>query len=405
MPKYNPWSVRQRRKRWWNSKKSGSPFAKYEFIRDTHKTVKPYQDRLFIKAGLPPIKSLFHPEHDYKQPLISENMPQRKRKGSMVTRPGKRRKIGGPRSSNSSTLIKEGGVKVSRKQRFSKKAKSKRRWKLKVRKALLDTDQTHVLLEIADKTSILSGGGTSLDQAVYANVANGKNDLRLGDTNNPACGLRRYIDELKSKIVIGQALPSNSATTNVKGIYNNIDRTVLHVTSAVCNIGFTNISLTQNIVLDIYECVNRKKNELNDDTAHAAWSVSVNANQSPSQPVPNAVMNWTRPAITDAGNTPYLTIGFGNYWKILKKTSMIIPAAQKANYTYSLGKHTIKFDISTGAMGYVKDLIIVANSSQNDDQPFATPLCQIEWNKSYTFKWDNGPEIHGQSIVGAYKYL
>jgi len=308
--------------------------------------------------------------------------------------------------SRGGALVKNGGVKVSTGRNISKRAKAQKRWKLKVRQAITETDQTHTLLEIGGVTNIttLGGGGTAFDQAVYLNGTNNKFDLRIGDTNSTSAGLRRYIDELKLKTVIGQATP-NSATTNVRGIYENIDRTHLYVTSAQATVGFTNLSTEKNIIIDIYECVKRKKNDVAADYAASAWTAAINANQAPDQPVPNTAQVWTRPLQTDAGNTPYLSIGFGNYWRIVKKTSLIVAAGQKANYTYSLGKHRVNFDPTTNSMGYVKDLIIVCNSSNNEDALAATNLATVEWNKSYTFKWRNGPMIHGQSICGLYKYV
>ena len=377
------------------------PYAKglWDLNKNVHKVVKPWQDKALNAAGIQPLPSLFHTSHDMP---MGRGIKRRGAPGRGYKK--KLRKITIPRKP--SVQVKEGGVKVSYKKRTTKKQIKWNRFRRKVQKAVSDNDQTHSLLEVGGLSAIITitGGGTAFDQAVYLNAANGRFDLTLGARNSTSFGLRRFIDDIRARAIVGVDT-ANTAITNVRGYYGPIDRTKLWVKYCVGNIGFSNPTAF-NVVVDIYECVKKFRHETTSDLAKVTWDNEIAKNLDTTNPTPQTAWVMTRPANTTAGNTPYMCMGFGKYYKIVKKTSVIVGAGNKANYTYGLKPHMVTFDANSERdTNPIKDLILVCNPSQNEEFGSLQTLVTVEWNKQYIFKWVSGaPPLGGQSICGSYAY-
>lgn len=297
-------------------------------------------------------------------------------------------------------------VRVNRKRR--RLSRRKKKWigfVKKVDKAVHFSDQLHSLLEqtgTQQNVAIFSGSATA--QTVYNPTDSGPNDLRLGCYGSSSSGLRRFLIEMKDKSAVSQSSGGFAQTM----IANDFDSFKFYVQSSVLNLTIRNPNPERVVIADIYECVSRiNMTDVPQLFAQDTWSAYSDTTASPTVPAPPTPIFWSRINPNMSGSTPYACPDFGKYWKILKKTKVVLQANEMSSYKMMgyRGPVDCGKDMELGFVpkGKCKDLIIVFNPNGNDDFVGSETVAVLEWTKSYTFKWTEGPSLQ-QSVCGRYSY-
>lgn len=360
--------------------------------------------------------------------LLEEFMKQagsRKRKQGWVAHSGSRKKMKlkktrAPRNSS----LKSSGITTkykdvltySKKKRMSKKAYKKRKFAKRVRKALVESDKSHCLLEIMDDFDATFPAGVDYDfQLVLdSDASTAIKDIRIGLYGHDARGLRRFFSELRGKFAT--ATPATTAVTTVtqpfQQDFSNFKGAVVgtYIDMTFENLG-TNTASNQPIIMDIYECVNRI--DIDDSvgkTAYQCWvnQISNSCVDPVTQQLGATAANWERVQVSNSGLTPYHVPMFAKYWKIVKKTKLNLRANEIVTYraqgpkksNFTVGQTLWSTDGSDFSAGMVKDFIIVLNPTYNTISNLT--VMRFQATKHYFLKTPDLPSINNVSAV--YKY-
>lgn len=303
----------------------------------------------------------------------------------------KRRKLNPtPRAANqagSGPITSQSDVKSSR--GFKKLSRKQRIWKnfvKKVHKAETSNEKTHFLIEVHnDPISVLGIVGTQYQQPVFTTASADETNLILNSVGNVATGPARFA------AAILEAQPSVTTAAQTPRAAAEINQ-VFTVTYANCTISIENVAATQTYV-DIYECVAATHiHNATYSSARAAWVECLTQTVDDYTGISQSLVNTT------SGATPYQAPNFFKYWKVVKKTRILMTTNEIVNYRYSCRKnvHVIN-DKQRGryaTKGVTKDLIIVANPTYNGDTT-VDPQLKIEWSKSYGIKY---PDMQGIQV-------
>lgn len=296
-------------------------------------------------------------------------------------RPAKRMKTNPKRMMKRPTNFKppaitqEHDVSVSRGSKRT--SKGQRRWKKfvkKVQKATDDNDKTQFLVEANGQLMNVIGNTAQYQQGNVNTLADGSEyDMRLGAIGDIARGPLRFINNL-----IQQKPDQGTGSTHTKAA---IEEVRYKLELAVMTLGIKNL-IAQSFV-DIYECVaNTNITDSDYATAQLAWTQCALNSQT------DQTLTYTKLTPIFSGATPYMAPQFGQWWKILKKTRVLMGTGQKVNYTFFVKKRHIQNEKVIGhyaTKGVTKDLIIVHNPTYNTDNTVAQQL-NLEWSKSYGVK-------------------
>lgn len=304
-------------------------------------------------------------------------------------------------------LTKQHDVRVRRTRKQSKK---QRRWNNYVTKVKKAVAYNKSFIALTEKNTVLFTSTTTTGRAnqnVFETDRSLSNDLRLGaykTTKYSATGAgpRRFIKELQGQVTttngFAQQAPVNANERNTEFFIKGCSETV-----CVKNLW------TEDIFVDIYECVSRMDIDDNTsyDSAYNCWEKCLTDSVTGEYIVPDGPVSWAKLATQSTGATPYAAPRFGKYWKILKKTRTLISPTSKVNYTMIgyKGKVSETPDMDNGnavPAGKVKDLIIVVNPTFNEASATGQ-LAELQWSKSYSIEY-NGQFAPESTFTGAYNY-
>jgi len=315
----------------------------------------------------------------------------------LMVRPAKRRRIGGGTRTKTPApggpITAQYDYKVSR--GIKRLTKGQRKWKKfvkKVQKASNDNDKSHFLVEANNANSIALGIVGIEFQAPFVTLPNSvDSDLRLSPVGDIGQGPLKFINNL---------IQQKSVTTIAAGTVAtaaSLDEVKYKLNGAVCTLSIKNLVALS--FFDIYECVaNNNITDINHATAYQSWE-QCGANAEPDQ-----TGGYQKLDFQHSGCTPYMAPQFGQWWKIIKKTRVLMGVGQKINYSYFTRKRQIQNEKVIGqyaTKGLTKDLIIVHNPTYNGDNTTAQQY-NIEWSKCYSVKL---PGVPGLQTQWAYKAI
>jgi len=174
-------------------------------------------------------------------------------------------------------------------------------------------------------------------------------------------------------------------------IANNAFRIRVH--SSQMNLSITNLPAALIPTLfDIYEFVAAKDIAVADvlyNTPLKAWKQCLLDAYDPLDTTSKT------PVFNDNGQTPYDAPGFGQYWKILKKTTIYLSPNTTAEYPLHCSAFTIKgerFNSLHAISGITKGLIVIAGIGDNNGWPFVTTTAIVRTlvQKTWHFKYFTG---------------
>lgn len=304
-------------------------------------------------------------------------------------------------------------VKVWKKKKVSKK---QRKWKNFVRKVDNAVHFTHELCHFMETTStvILSqslSGRSIQNPFISGNLSGLELDFRLGCYRRNFVGMSRMFNDIRLQAdTITSTLVAAKKTGGL--IFDK-----LYLKSSSMTFSLINSSAeaaagdAQNIFVDIYECIANKTMDVSEDryhSAYGAWSECLLEGTTPGGATGLATPTFSKNLTGTSGCTPYMAPNFGQYWKILKKTRILMGPGEKINYTMNGPRGWMQGDWVTGEAdrvqkGKVKDLIIIVNPTFNSPSlNILTQLCRMQWTKSYYL----GTDLPGKDapISGTYIY-
>lgn len=279
--------------------------------------------------------------------------------------------------------------KVSRgKKRLSKRQKKWKRFVKKVHIATEANDKTQFLLEDHNAAAVVAGTIGISAQQVMPTVATGNDyNLQLSPVGNIATGPLLFVDNLiQQKAVTTVAAGSLAVATSL----NDVKYKLL---GASCTFSLKNITAFNNFI-DIYECIASSDIlDANFASARQAWQQCLADNLEADQLAArgNIQSNYT-------GSNPYMAPGFAKYWKVIKKTRVLVGAGAKVNYSFFTKGRMIynnKVISKYAVKGLTKDIIIVCNPTYNGDTAAANQI-NVEWSKQYALKIDDLPGLQAQ---------
>lgn len=336
----------------------------------------------------------------------------------LSTNPNKR--VRTQKRTNSSKVITQQHdfTSTTKKRRMSAKKKKWVKFVEKVKKAEAYSDTMITLVENNATLFRCSNIYGANRQNLFPNsnsVAHA--DLRLGvyRSFNPA-GVFRYMDQLTK-----QASAATQTGVLSKPLRGEVANKEIMIKSSSMSISIKNITdqptntyeggEPDNIYADIYECVSRQPiTDSNYVSAQGCWTACLGEGASPTAVATgDSIGNWTKAEESQSGLTPYHAKRFGRYWKILKKTRILIQPAAIINYKATGYRGKVDFsedfeELDSIPKGKCKDFVIVINPTFNvitgDPQK---QFAQVQWTKSYHIAYDGnyGPE---QSYSGQYDY-
>lgn len=294
----------------------------------------------------------------------------------------------------STPITTQTDVRVSRgRKRLSKKAVSWKKFVSKVHKAGTANEKTQFLHEYNSANLQVSGiASITKQEVVGTSAAATKSNLLLGSYGNNVTGPATVIQDLS--IQPGASTVAGGTT----GIAGNVKTLNYHVTFARANVSLENQSASSMFV-DIYECIAAQ--HITDGayaSGQAAWGQCLSLVNT------DYIGSFSNASQATTGQTPYSAPNFFKWWKIIKKTRIILQLNEKTNYLYYGKPHYVNNAKELGryaTKGVTKDLIIVANPTFSGDVAVINQL-NIEWNKDYhmkvpglagtqtQFSWDQG---------------
>lgn len=261
------------------------------------------------------------------------------------------------------------------------------------------------LLENSTNVGITYPNALAQNQDVIVATTGTARDFRLGVYGLDEAGLRRYLIEIRDK-AISQTNNPATLTTKTKMLYEDFDKMHFYLKSCLLTLNVRNTStVTQTI--DIYECVNRD-NIANTDyiQAYKCWTNSLDETYNFNTDVAGTAFTAVNQDVNASGATPYTCPGFGQHWKVLKKTRIHIPATNYTTYTMSGYKGHVDCGDTLSTLfikkGMVKDLIIVCNPTYHSHVPTSGSCLNFEWTKTYKLYWGGLP--NNQGFAGEYVY-
>jgi len=269
-----------------------------------------------------------------------------------------------------------------------KKTKRQVQWKKfvrKVDKAVKDNDRTHTMVEAPDvKLDVTVGlGAPNTQNAWVLDYSAPEEDLRLSSPGIAGWGVGRFVTEL-----IANKLSATDAAPTAAGSKSRF----YTITNSHMTVSIKNVSAVP-VHYDIYELIAAQ--DINNDnilynTGYKAWLQCL-ADTNTMDPL---TAPTTKLLPSFAGATPYQATTFQKWWKILKKTRVVIAAGQNVNFEIFGGKakiSTVKQNGLWATKGLTKDLIIVSNPTFNSDTA-AGVQSTMEWTKTYHIKL---PDMQG----------
>lgn len=308
-----------------------------------------------------------------------------KRPGAPIRKPAPKRKKptapsrSGPITTQRDVRVTRGSKKINRKQR---------RWKSfvkKVHRAETSNEKTQFLTEVVSASFTITGTtGPEKQQPMVSSASGDKTNLMLNPVGNATTGPQRYWSTLAAQPSITTAASAPREATQVNQFFK--------VAYANCTVSIENVAPTSSYV-DIYECVAASNiTDANYASAYAAFDKCLTTS------IGDFVAAINKLTVTTSGATPYQAPNFFRYWKIIKKTRLLMTTNEIVNYTFrgksNVGVSNNKVIGQYATKGVTKDLIIIANPTYNGDTTAVTQL-KVEWTKNYGIKY---PDMQGIQI-------
>jgi len=362
------------------------------------------------------VASLANQVAHYRMPPVSR---KRKASGKYVYS-RKRGKYSRPkRGAGSKTLTTQHDIRTRKTGRMSMKKKRWVKFVKKVEKANHYDDSPVSLIE--NNLNVIHStvnAGRSL-QNIVSTGDSPVNDMRLGAYYSASAGLGRFLADGLKRLAItevnastrGALIASNPGVLNFWIKSCSITIAVKNVTNEV-NGGYDG-SDPENVYVDIYECVSRQDIvEADYRTAEKAWNNCLNDSANTLGPSALPAPSYLNNTEFTAGCTPYNAPKFGKYWKILKKTRVLIGAGAIVNTVVQGWKGKINWGqfsenldgTDKNLKGKVKDFIIVVDPTFNvaTTRPVGKNILEIQWTKNFHVGYDGLNPM--QSVTGHYSY-
>lgn len=293
-------------------------------------------------------------------------------------------------SNNPGLVTSQLDVSTTRKRKSKQtlaKLKRQRRFKEKITKALLPDVELNVYSEnFNNSTYTTTVAGT---QETYQYVSGFTYMVNTGviwsSTENTGYILGRYRNIAGSN--------NATATAGAKSVIQP-NSFKLRFMASKTELSLTNTSSVP-IVIDLYECVAAKdiaNTEILYNTPYKAWTQCLLDAYTPTDAAPTVPR---RPLVTDSGQTPYDCPQFGSYWKILKKTRILLPSLNTTEYLMLANKFTLdgdKFNSNYAIKGITKGILIVGGIGDNTgiSTTIGSSVYRVVAQKTWHFKFNIG---------------
>jgi len=294
----------------------------------------------------------------------------------------------------SSITAQQDIIQTRTKKKNYNKLKKQRAFKVKIQKALAADQELNVYSETWKTKFINSNPGEA--QELYQYPANASGNLMF-------CTGRQYTVDYDLGYVQDQ-YRSIKDSTNVESNLNAksiiaASAFKLRIHSARLNLSLTNVDATTTVpmIYDIYECVAAR--DLGEADAKyneplKCWAELLTESYSPYDATSR------RPNIFDNAQSPYDCPGFGKYWKILKKTRVLLGQNQTTDHWIQTRGFTLQGDrwwAMHAIKGITKGLIIIGGIGDNSGVADGTGepkaghrTYQYVLQKTWHFKYETG---------------
>lgn len=296
----------------------------------------------------------------------------------------KRRRIAGDSNPSLNLVTTQRDYKTSKKTKYNPKKEAKRKaFANKIQKALEPRRELNVYSEIYTGQVVPSyaTADANVRGQLVTEISLQMNMGKLWSLlTNTGFIMGRYQNMVGSTDVV-----SNRAAKSI--IPNN--QFQLKFTNSTMDLSISNPNTnTQQTVYDVYEFVAAKNiSEANYSSPAQAWAQCLLDNYAPTD------ASTRRPTINDNGQTPYDCPQLGKYWKILKKTRILITQGNTTEYKLSCGKFTMEGDLfqnQYAIAGISKSVIIIAGVGDNTLWPLSTNVLRYVPQKTWHFKYNVG---------------
>lgn len=278
-------------------------------------------------------------------------------------------------------------VRATRKKKANLKTlRKERRFKEKIEKALSPDQELNVYSETSLVSLIPSVAVAAAEQQQYVCSANLMLNAGQSYSNLEGTG---WIHRRFQNLIASNNL---EVTEGAKSIIRS-NSFKLRFISSKMEISLTN-RLTIPQVYDIYECVAARDLGQNDalwNTPLNAWKQCLLDVYTPTDATPIVPQ---RPVVQTTGQTPYDCPSFGRYWKILKKTRVLLPPGNTTETMIMGNKFRLdgeKFIGNFAVKGITKGAIIIGGIGDNSQGPtVAQTTGAVVTQKTWHFKYQLG---------------
>lgn len=293
-----------------------------------------------------------------------------------------------PKANKSNIVTSQQDVSVTRKRKRNIKSLQKqKRFKAKIYKALAPDQELNVYCENSLKGVIPNIVGAQVGQQYVSTdlpMLLNTGVLWSSDTNTGWI-LGRYRNITGSNNVL--AAQGSKGLINFNAFKMNFGLTKMEIS-------ITN-RLAVPLVYDVYECVAARDLGTADANYNYPTRCWIQCLLDAYVPTDVTTNNPVRPVVQTAGQTPYDVPSFGRYWKILKKTRVLLPPGNTSEQMIMGNKFTMsgdRFNNNFAIKGLTKGVIIVGGVGDNSAAPAsATPeTTSVVTNKTWHFKYQLG---------------
>lgn len=303
---------------------------------------------------------------------------------SQMNKTKSNKSFGGGNTANVTTVQQDVKTTGSRKPN-RRKLKKQRRFRNKIENALAPRATHHTYVETQGATvNIQTVARATQIPHQYTSTLASEITVLNGGTDNPT-GITYLKDNLHN--LAGQATTvSLGAQTGSKA-----DQKELTVLKSTLELSLTNNSVIA-LVFDVYWCV---ATTTHDSATHAtplaSWEFFLAENNY------LTASGGRQQLTTDNGVTPDCAVGWGKYWKILKKHRVYLQSAATSEFKFSGGAYRYKpqkfVNMSTVA-GRTKGVMIVGAIGDNTGLPNAVsqPVFRYHTTRKYRVMYPHGKD-------------